>query len=69
VGFVVKKLALGHVFSEYFGFPCQFSFHQLLLSSTLCSLDTDGVVKQQNQKNKNDKRTTELETAKHKISF
>jgi hypothetical protein len=28
VGFVVDKVALGHVFSEYFGFPCQSSFHQ-----------------------------------------
>jgi hypothetical protein len=25
VGFVVDKVALGQVFSEYFGFPCQFS--------------------------------------------
>jgi hypothetical protein len=24
------KVALGQVFSEYFGFPCQSSFHQLL---------------------------------------
>jgi hypothetical protein len=30
VGFVVDKVALGHVFSEYFGFPCQSSFHQFL---------------------------------------
>jgi hypothetical protein len=30
VGFVVDKVALGLVFSEYFGFPCQSSFHQLL---------------------------------------
>jgi hypothetical protein len=30
VGFVVDKVALGQVFSEYFGFSCQFSFHQLL---------------------------------------
>jgi hypothetical protein len=30
VGFVVNKVALGHVYSEYFGFPCQSSFHQLL---------------------------------------
>jgi hypothetical protein len=30
VGFVADKMALGQVFSEYFGFPCQFSFHQLL---------------------------------------
>jgi hypothetical protein len=29
VGFVVDKAALGQVFSEYFGFPCQ-SFHQVL---------------------------------------
>jgi hypothetical protein len=30
VGFVVDKVALGQVFFEYFGFPCQSSFHQLL---------------------------------------
>jgi hypothetical protein len=31
VGFVVDKVALGQVFFEYFGFPCQNrSFHQLL---------------------------------------
>jgi hypothetical protein len=30
VGFVVDKVALGQVFSEYIGFPCQSSFHQLL---------------------------------------
>jgi hypothetical protein len=30
VGFVVDKVALGQVFSEYFGFPCPSSFHQLL---------------------------------------
>jgi hypothetical protein len=30
VGFVVDKVALGQVFSEYFGLPCQFSFHRLL---------------------------------------
>jgi hypothetical protein len=29
VGFVVDKVALGQVFSEYFGFPCQSSFHQI----------------------------------------
>jgi hypothetical protein len=27
---VVDKMALGQVFSEYFGFPCLSSFHQLL---------------------------------------
>jgi hypothetical protein len=32
VGFVVDKVALGQVFSEYFSFPCQSSFHQLLHS-------------------------------------
>jgi hypothetical protein len=30
VGFVVDKVALGQVFSEYFGFPCRSSFHQIL---------------------------------------
>jgi hypothetical protein len=30
VGFVVNKVALGQVFSDYFGFSCQFSFHRLL---------------------------------------
>jgi hypothetical protein len=30
MGFVVDKVALGHVFSDYFDFSCQFSFHQLL---------------------------------------
>jgi hypothetical protein len=27
VGFVVDKVALRQIFSEYLGFPCQFSFH------------------------------------------
>jgi hypothetical protein len=30
VGFVMDKVAMGQVFSQYFGFPCQFSFHLLL---------------------------------------
>jgi hypothetical protein len=30
VGFVVNKVALGQVFSEYFGFRCQSSFQQFL---------------------------------------
>jgi hypothetical protein len=30
VEFMVDKVALGQVFSEYFGFPCQSSFHQFL---------------------------------------
>jgi hypothetical protein len=32
VGFVVNKVALGQVCCEYFGFPCQYSFHRLLHS-------------------------------------
>jgi hypothetical protein len=30
VGFVVDKVALGQVFSDYFSSPCQLSFHRLL---------------------------------------
>jgi hypothetical protein len=30
VGFVVDKVALGQNFSEYFGFPYQFLYHQIL---------------------------------------
>jgi hypothetical protein len=30
VGFAVDKVALGQVFSEYFGFSCQLSFNRLL---------------------------------------
>jgi hypothetical protein len=30
VGSVVNKVVLGQDFSEYFSFPCQSSFHQLL---------------------------------------
>jgi hypothetical protein len=30
VGFVVDKVALGQVFSEYFSFLCQLAFHRLL---------------------------------------
>jgi hypothetical protein len=37
VGFVVDKVALGQVFSKYFGFPCQFSFHRLLHTNHLSS--------------------------------
>jgi hypothetical protein len=37
VGFVVDKVALGQVFSEYFGFPCQSSFHQMLHNHHLSS--------------------------------
>jgi hypothetical protein len=28
----VNKVALDQIFSEYFGFPCQFLFHQMLYS-------------------------------------
>jgi hypothetical protein len=30
VGFRADKVALGQVFSEYFGFPCQSSFQQII---------------------------------------
>jgi hypothetical protein len=30
VGFVVDKMALEQIFSEYFGFPCQPPLHRLL---------------------------------------
>jgi hypothetical protein len=30
LGFVVDKVALGQVFSKYFGFPCQYLFRQFL---------------------------------------
>jgi hypothetical protein len=30
MGFAMEKVALGQVFSEYFDFTCQFSFHRLL---------------------------------------
>jgi hypothetical protein len=33
----MEKVALGHVFSEYFGFPCKFSFHRLLHAHRLSS--------------------------------
>jgi hypothetical protein len=35
VGFVVDKVALGQVFSEYFGFLCHSSFHQFISAVTL----------------------------------
>jgi hypothetical protein len=35
VGFVVDKVALGQVLSEYFGFPCQSSFHQFFPTITI----------------------------------
>jgi hypothetical protein len=30
MGFVVDKVALGQIFSEYFGFSCQSSVYQIL---------------------------------------
>jgi hypothetical protein len=30
VRFVVGKVSLGQVFSEYFDFPCHLSFHQIV---------------------------------------
>jgi hypothetical protein len=38
VGFVVGKVALGQVSTEYFGFPCQFAFHRLLHDHHLSSV-------------------------------
>jgi hypothetical protein len=45
--FVVDKVALGQVFSEYFGFSCRFSFHQLLQKSSssitgVCTIGQNG---------------------------
>jgi hypothetical protein len=53
VGFVVEKVVLGQVFSEYFGFPCQSSFHQLLhnhhhLSSGACIIGQFHPTKKEN---------------------
>jgi hypothetical protein len=35
VGIVVDKVALGQIFSECFGFPCQSLFHQFLHNITI----------------------------------
>jgi hypothetical protein len=47
VGFLVDKAALEQVYSEYFGFSCRFSLHQLLriLPSTQYNFDPDSVAK------------------------
>jgi hypothetical protein len=37
MGFLVDKVALRQVSSEYFGFPCHFSFHRLLHTHHLSS--------------------------------
>jgi hypothetical protein len=39
VGFVVDEVALGQVFSKYFCFPGQFSFHRLLHTSCIIRAD------------------------------
>jgi RecJ-like exonuclease len=36
-GIRVYQVVLEQVFSEYFGFPCQFSFHQLIHTQNLSS--------------------------------
>jgi hypothetical protein len=44
---VVNKVALGRILFEYFGFPCQISFHQLLhihLSLEITQSDPGGIV-------------------------
>jgi hypothetical protein len=46
VGFVVDKVALGQVFSEYFGFHCQFSFHRLLTLTIVYYLELVQLAKQ-----------------------
>jgi hypothetical protein len=38
MGFVVDKVALGQVFSEYFCFTCKLSFHRLLHTHRLSSV-------------------------------
>jgi hypothetical protein len=35
VGLMVDKVAFRQIFSKYFGFPCQFSFHQIFNFSNL----------------------------------
>jgi hypothetical protein len=42
---VVHKVGMGQVFSEYFGFPCQSSFHQFLHNHTHLS-SGDGTIGQ-----------------------
>jgi hypothetical protein len=37
VGFVVDEVDVGQVFSEYFSFPCQFSFYRLLHTQHISS--------------------------------
>jgi hypothetical protein len=44
VEFVVDEVTLGQVFSEYFNFPCQFSFHRLLHTHLSSGAGTVGPV-------------------------
>jgi hypothetical protein len=37
MGFVVDKMALEQIFSDYFGYPCKFSFQRLLYTRHLSS--------------------------------
>jgi uncharacterized membrane protein YwzB len=58
VEFVVDKVALEWISSKYFGFPCQFSFCQLLTIHQssyhlqLHSINTDSFIKKTNQSKK-----------------
>jgi hypothetical protein len=44
VVFVMDKVVLGQVFSEYFCFPCQFSFHPLLHTHLSSGAATEGKI-------------------------
>jgi hypothetical protein len=44
VEFVVDKVTLGQVFSEYFSFVCQFSFNRLVLIHHLSIVYHPGLV-------------------------
>jgi hypothetical protein len=44
MGFVVDKVALRQVSSEYFGFLCQFSFHQMPYTHLSPGADTIGQI-------------------------
>jgi hypothetical protein len=49
---MMDSWTMGHVFSKYFNFPCQFTLHQLLhiydLSAIdISSLSADSIVKEQ----------------------
>jgi hypothetical protein len=74
VGFVVDKVVLGQFFSEYFGFPYQFSFHQMFhthLSSgagTIGQLVVDlpsGLSVTATQEIKGGKKPNRIEERKH----